>query len=118
MSSGSSPSSRGRADVALRHLGFIDLPAHAKTGGFDHAAVHQPSGQIYVAHTAHEAADVVDIQTERYLLSIGGLPGVAGALVAEPDLVFTSNRAEDTVGVFSAGEKPPRVEKIGVGGRP
>jgi DNA-binding beta-propeller fold protein YncE len=104
--------------MALRHLDFIDLPAHAKAGGFDHAAVHQPNGQIYVAHTANDAVDVIDIQKERYLFSIGGLPGVAGALVAEPDLVFTSNRAENTVGVFTAGERPPRVEKIGVGVHP
>jgi DNA-binding beta-propeller fold protein YncE len=103
--------------MTLRHLGFIDLPAHVKAGGFDHAAVHPPTGQIYVAHTANDAVDVIDIQKERYLFSIGGLTGVAGALVAEPDLVFTSNRAENTVGVFTAGERP-RVEKIGVGIHP
>jgi DNA-binding beta-propeller fold protein YncE len=103
--------------MTLRHLGFIDLPAHVKAGGFDHAAVHPPTGQIYVAHTANDAVDVIDIQKERYLFSIGGLTGVAGALVAEPDLVFTSNRAENAVGVFTAGERP-RVEKIGVGIRP
>jgi len=103
--------------VALRPLGFIDLPAHVKAGGFDHAAVRPPTGQIYVAHTANDAVDVIDIQKERYLFSIGGLTGVAGALVAEPDLVFTSNRAENTVGVFTAGERP-RVEKIGVGIHP
>ena len=103
--------------MTLRHLGFIDLPAHVKAGGFDHAAVRPPTGQIYVAHTANDAVDVIDIQKERYLFSIGGLTGVAGALVAEPDLVFTSNRAENTVGVFTAGERP-RVEKIGVGIHP
>ena len=103
--------------MALRHLGFIDLPAHVKAGGFDHAAVHPPTGRIYVAHTANDAVDVIDIQKERYLFSIGGLTGVAGALVAEPHLVFTSNRAENTVGVFTAGERP-RVEKIGVGIHP
>ena len=103
--------------MALRPLGFIDLPAHVKAGGFDHAAVRPPTGQIYVAHTANDAVDVIDIQKERYLFSIGGLTGVAGALVAEPDLVFTSNRAENTVGVFTAGERP-RVEKIGVGIHP
>jgi len=103
--------------VALRPLGFIDLPAHVKAGGFDHAAVRPPTGQIYVAHTANDAVDVIDIQKERYLFSIGGLTGVAGALVAEPDLVFTSNRAENTVGVFTAGQRP-RVEKIGVGIHP
>lgn len=103
--------------MALRHLGFIDLPAHVKAGGFDHAAVHQPTGQIYVAHTANDAVDVIDGPKERYLFSIPGLTGVAGALVAEPDLVFTSNRGENTVGIFNAGETP-RVEKVGVGIHP
>ena len=45
--------------MALGHLGFIDLPAHATAGGFDHAAVHEPTGRIYVAHTANDAVDVI-----------------------------------------------------------
>jgi DNA-binding beta-propeller fold protein YncE len=102
--------------VSLRHLGFIDLPEHAKAGGFDHAAVHEPTGRIYVAHTANDAVDVIDIDTRRHVESIPGLTAVAGALVAEPDLVFTSNRGENTVGVFTVTDH--RVEKIGVGTRP
>jgi DNA-binding beta-propeller fold protein YncE len=103
--------------VALRHLGFVDLPAHAKAGGFDHAAVHERTGRIYVAHTANDAVDVIDVERRRHLGSITGLAAVAGALVAEPDLVFTSNRGENTVAVFNA-DVAPRVEKIGVGMRP
>ncbi|PYO02804.1 MAG: hypothetical protein DMD91_02565 [Candidatus Rokuibacteriota bacterium] len=103
--------------MALRHLGFVDLPAHAKAGGFDHAAVHEPTGRIYVAHTANDAVDVIDIGTRRYVGSIPGLASVAGALVAEPDLVFTSNRGDNTVGIFTTADAP-RVEKIGVGIRP
>jgi DNA-binding beta-propeller fold protein YncE len=103
--------------VVLKHLGFIDLPAHATAGGFDHAAVHEPTGRIYVAHTANDAIDVIDITAQRYVGSIPGLPAVAGALVAEPDLVLTSNRGENTVGAFTAGDAP-HVEKIGVGVRP
>jgi DNA-binding beta-propeller fold protein YncE len=103
--------------VALRHLGFVDLPAHAKAGGFDHAAVHEPTGRIYVAHTANDAVDVIDVVGQRYVGSIPGLPGVAGALIAEPDLVFTSNRGENTVGVFTTADVP-RVDKIEVGIRP
>jgi len=110
------PSWRAGANVALRHFGFIDLPPHVKDGGFDHAAVHEPTGQIYVAHTANDAVDVIDITAQRYLRSISNLPAVAGALVAEPDLVFTSNRGENTVGLFTADAS--RVEKIGVGIRP
>ena len=87
--------------MPLQHLGFIDLPAHAGDGGFDHAAVHEPTGRIYVAHTANDAVDVIDIEARKYVGSIEGLTAVAGALVAEPDLVFTSNRGENTVGIFT-----------------
>jgi DNA-binding beta-propeller fold protein YncE len=127
--------------VALRHRGFVDLPEHAKAGGFDHAAVHQPTGRIYVAHTANDAVDVIDIEAQKYVASIPGLSAVAGALVADDsDLVFTSNRGENTIGLFSAtadgrhgsagapgarggmgghlGAPHVEVNKIGVGVRP
>jgi DNA-binding beta-propeller fold protein YncE len=104
--------------VPLRHRGFIDLPGHVKAGGFDHAAVHERSGRIYVAHTANDAIDVIDVEAQTYVASIEGLTAVAGALVAEgPGLVFTSNRGENTVGIFLLGDAP-RVVKIGVGIRP
>jgi DNA-binding beta-propeller fold protein YncE len=103
--------------MALRHLGFVDLPAHAGAGGFDHAAVHERTGRIYVAHTANDAVDVIDVDKRRHIGSITGLRAVAGALVAEPDLVFTSNRGENTVAVFTA-DGASGVEKIGVGVRP
>lgn len=104
--------------MALEHAGFVDLPPHAKPGGFDHAAVHAAAGRIYVAHTANDAVDVIDIEARKYVGSIPRLPAVAGALVAEPPgLVVTSNRGEDTVAVF-APEETPRIEKIAVGVRP
>jgi DNA-binding beta-propeller fold protein YncE len=103
--------------MPLQQLGFIELPAHAKAGGFDHAAVHEPTGRVYVAHTANDAVDVLDIEAHKLIGSIGGLTAVAGALVAEPDLVFTSNRGENTVGIFHAVDAP-RVDKIPVGMRP
>jgi DNA-binding beta-propeller fold protein YncE len=42
---------------------------------------------------------------------------VAGALLAEPNLVFTSNRGENTVALFTVDEAE-RVEKVPVGVRP
>jgi DNA-binding beta-propeller fold protein YncE len=103
--------------VALEHRGFVELPPHVKTGGFDHAAVDESTGRVYVAHTANDAVDVIDITAQRYVRSIPDLPAVAGALVAEPDLVFTSNRGENTVGLFTTADDA-RVEKIAVGIRP
>jgi DNA-binding beta-propeller fold protein YncE len=73
---------------------------------------------MYVAHTANDALDVIDLDGGRYLDSIGGLTGVAGALVAESlDLVFTSNRGEDTVAISDA-RSPRLTVKVPVGRRP
>src|SRR3989442_4905930 len=104
--------------MALEHVGHIDLPAHAKPGGFDHAAVHGPRGRLYVAHTANDAIDVIDCAANSYLRSVPHLTGVAGALVSEEhDLVFTSNRGEDTVGIFSPAPEEA-VARVKVGVRP
>jgi len=104
--------------VPLRHCGFVELPAHARPGGFDHAAVHEPTGRIYVAHTANDAVDVLDVEAQKYLGSIGNLTEVAGALVvSEPALLLTSNRGENTVGIAHLDEIAS-VYKVPVGIRP
>ena len=101
--------------MSLTLTGYVDLPGHKAKGGFDHAAVHAASGHVYVAHTANDAVDVFDGQ--RYLFSVPGLPGVAGALVSdEANLVFSSNRAENTVGIFAPGPDPEVTKvKVGIG---
>ena len=104
--------------MALRQLGFVPLPAHIRPGGFDHAAVHRATGCLYLAHTINDALDVIDCVQDRYLHSIPGLTGVAGALVSdERSLVFTSNRGEDTVGIFGPGD-PAGLTRVKVGVRP
>jgi DNA-binding beta-propeller fold protein YncE len=101
--------------MALQFDGCINLPPHLKKGGFDHAAVHGGTGRVYVAHTANDAVDMIDGSTRRYVGSVQDLPSVAGALVSEEDgLVFTSNRGEDTVGIFSS-TGDGKVTKVGVG---
>ncbi len=104
--------------MAMKHVGFIDLPQHRGAGDFDHADVHAPSDRLYVAHTGNHSIDVIDCARDRYIESIPGLTAVAGALVSEArGLVFTSNRGENTISVFA-----PRAErdafKIAVGVKP
>ena len=104
--------------MSLQFLHFIELPEHVSPGGFDHAAIHRASGRLYVAHTSNDALDVIDCAADRYLHSIPKLTGVAGALVSdERDLVFTSNRGENTVGIFSP-EDERDIVKVSVGVRP
>ena len=104
--------------MPLRLEGYVELPEHRGEGGFDHASVHRELRRLYVAHTANDAVDVIDLDEMRYIDSIDGLTGVAGALVAERwDLAFTSNRGEDTVGIFDV-RRPDLVVKVPVGQRP
>ena len=102
--------------MTLDLTGHIELPENKGGGGFDHAAVHAASGHVYLAHTANDAVDVFD--DRQYLFSIPGLKAVAGALVSdEANLVFSSNRGEDTVGIFAPGPQPD-VAKVAVGAAP
>ena len=104
--------------MSLKPLGFIDLPEHRAQGAFDHADVHRARGLLYVAHTANDAVDVIDLRAGVCLRSITGLTGVAGSLVCEAqNLVFTSNRGEDSVGIFSP-DAEDRLTRIRVGVRP
>ena len=71
-----------------------------------------------MAHTSNDSLDVIDCKQDKYLRSVPNLAGVAGALVSnEKDMVFTSNRGENTVGVFNHGNDRS-LHKIKVGGRP
>jgi DNA-binding beta-propeller fold protein YncE len=103
--------------MTLAHHAYITLPIHHKPGGFDHAAVHRASARLYVAHTANDALDVIDCATDRYLHAIPDLIGVAGALVSdEHHLVFTSNRGENTVGIFAPNAETALTKvPVGVG---
>jgi DNA-binding beta-propeller fold protein YncE len=102
----------------LTLIGHVPLPNHTGSGGFDHAAVHAATGHVYVAHTANSTVDVLDPATRQHLSSIPGLTAVAGALVSdESQLVFTSNRGDNTIGVFAPGPDP-KVTKVAVGVRP
>ena len=60
----------------------------------------------------------IDPVGRRHLFSVPGLPGVAGALVSdEAELIFSSNRAADTIGIFAPGPNPT-VRTFDVGVRP
>ena len=102
----------------LQHVGYVELPKHEGAGAFDHAAVHAQTGHVYVAHTANNAADVFDPASGKHLFSVPQLPGVAGVLVSDDaQLIITSNRAENTIGIFRPGPDP-QVTKVSVGVRP
>ena len=104
--------------MALRLLSHIAMPPSQSEGGFDHADIHLPSDWLYVAHTSNDSIDVIDVAQDRFIGSHSGFAAVAGALVSEArSLVFTSNRGENTVSVFSPGSEGDAF-KIAVGEKP
>ena len=104
--------------MSLHQVGYVDLPPHRGEGGFDHADVHAASDRLYVAHTSNDALDVIDCAENCFIESVPGLPAVAGALVSDArGLVFTSNRGENTVSVFTPGKEQDSI-KIPVGVKP
>ena len=54
--------------MALRFEGYVDLPKHRGEGGFDHAAVHRELHRLYVAQTANDAVDVIDLDQLLYVV--------------------------------------------------
>jgi DNA-binding beta-propeller fold protein YncE len=100
----------------LKLSGIIELPEHIQPGGFDHADLHPASHRLYVAHTSNNTLDVIDCAARRYSHSTPNLTGVAGALISG-DNIFTSNRGENTVGIFPINDESQLV-KVPVGVRP
>ncbi len=77
-----------------------------------------PTDRIYVAHTANDSIDVIDCAHDLYVESIAGFTAVAGTLVSEArGLVFTTNRGENTVSVFTTADERNGF-KIGFGLKP
>ena len=56
------------------------MPPHIGQDGFDHGDVHQPTGRVFVAHTANGTIEVVDGQRLQRLATIAGCPEGSGVL--------------------------------------
>ncbi len=104
----------------MKEVARIALPSHGADGEFDHAAVDAARGRLYVAHPSNDAVEVVDLDVRRHLRSLPGLKGVAGVWVSEQrQLLFTSNRGEDTASVFAIdGATERQLSRVATGSRP
>ena len=104
--------------MSLKEIERIALPEHQAEGDFDHAAVDSVRRRLYVAHTANDAVDVVDLTARRFVRSLPELKGVAGVWVSEErQLLFTSNRGEDTASAFRLDDSQ-QVVRAATGTRP
>jgi DNA-binding beta-propeller fold protein YncE len=104
--------------MAFKFLASIPLPPNTGNSGFDHADVYAPHDRLYVAHTCNDAVDIIDCAQLSYVESVAGFCRVAGVLASDArELVFTSNRGDNTVTLFTPGAEQ-RAFTLGVGVAP
>jgi DNA-binding beta-propeller fold protein YncE len=104
--------------MALHSIGTVTLPAHRGAKGFDHASVYRRADRIYVAHTANDTVEVIDLGRRLHEATHEGFPGVAGAAVQEERaLLVATCRAEGTVALAALND-PTAITRLTVGARP
>jgi DNA-binding beta-propeller fold protein YncE len=104
--------------VPLRTIETVVLPPHRAPGGFDHATVHPSADRLYVAHTANDTVEVIDLGRRIHAATLEKFPGVAGAAVSEErSLLVCTCRGEGTVSL-AALDDLTTIRRVHVGARP
>jgi DNA-binding beta-propeller fold protein YncE len=70
--------------------GTIEIP-DSLGSSFDHGAFEPETRRVFIAHTARDSVEVVDVDTSRHLATLRGFPEVAG-VVAAGGCVLVTNR--------------------------
>jgi YVTN family beta-propeller protein len=96
----------------------ITLPEDTRTPSFDLLTLDTRNDYLYIAHLSAAAVDIVDTRTLRYIGSIHGTTDIKGiALSSDPNIIYTSDGATQTVGKIDVAKRK-LVKEIPVGGSP
>jgi DNA-binding beta-propeller fold protein YncE len=77
--------------MSLTEAGTIEIPDSVGTS-FDHGAYEPGTGRVFIAHTARDSLEVVDVGNCQHIATLRGFPEAAG-VVADEDCVLVTNRA-------------------------
>jgi DNA-binding beta-propeller fold protein YncE len=75
--------------MSLVAAGTIELPNSNDTS-FDHGAFEPETRRVFIAHTARDSLEVVDVDTNRHLATLPGFPGAAGVVAGEGCVLVTN----------------------------
>ncbi|MEA2986112.1 MAG: hypothetical protein QOD94_2366 [Alphaproteobacteria bacterium] len=76
--------------MALTSAGIIALP-HSRGTKFDHGAFDPKSRRVFVAHTARDSVEIIDVDTRSHVATLAGFPEAAG-VAADEGCVLVTNR--------------------------
>jgi DNA-binding beta-propeller fold protein YncE len=92
--------------VPLTSLTNIQLPKDTTLPSFDLLTLDSRVARLYVAHSSMDAVDIVDIKANKVVGSVAGLKKVhAIALTSDPNIVFSSDPGDGTVGVVDVAQR-------------
>jgi DNA-binding beta-propeller fold protein YncE len=105
--------------LPLTPVAQIELPKDTgRAPVIDLITIDTRTDHLYLAHLSMGAMDIVDIKTRRYIGSVPGTTDIKGvALSSDPNIVFTSDGATQSVGVVDV-QKMQLIKQIPVGGSP
>ncbi|MDA4117106.1 MAG: YncE family protein [Thaumarchaeota archaeon] len=116
-SSSQSTSALGQNSSSASYLSLSrTIPLPPTQGRIDHMSVDPGRGLLFVANYVNNTVAIVDINSGRFLHSIGGLNNPQGvAWVPDAGRLFVSNAGDGTVDIFNGSSFAP-VGKITLSG--
>lgn len=104
--------------LPLTYQGNIQLPRDTGAPAIDLLTIDARNARLYVPHESNNALDIVDASSDTYIGSVSGLAGIkATSLTSDPNIIFTSDGGDGTVGVVDV-QAMKVVSSISVGGTP
>src|SRR5260370_23107892 len=68
--------------MSLIAAGTIEIP-NSLGSAFDHGAFESETRRVFIAHTARDCLEVVDVDTSLHVATLSGFPEAAGVVAGE-----------------------------------
>jgi DNA-binding beta-propeller fold protein YncE len=101
--------------MSLTAAGTIEIP-DSLGSSFDHGAFESETRRVFIAHTARDSLEVVDVDTCRHVATLHGFPEAAGVVAGEGSVLVTNRgsssmawvdaRTLETRTVLDTGPRP------------
>jgi hypothetical protein len=76
-------------DMPLTAAGTIEIP-NSLGSAFDHGAFETETRRVFIAHTARDCLEVIDVDTSLHVATLGGFPEAAGVVAGEGCVLVTN----------------------------
>jgi hypothetical protein len=93
--------------MSLMAAGTIEIP-NALGSAFDHGAFESETRRVFVAHTARNCLEVVDVDTSLHVATLSGFPEAAGVVAGE-GCVLVTNRGSASLAWIDARTLETRI---------